>query len=381
MQVIFPARGQPACWTVLSIFSLACIYCAAAAHAQNLEIRYNLLELPSARQAQVDFSKPVFATVDQQPLGRCLVELARTYQVSLWLDRRVDRSRIVSYDGQSHKPAGDDSALARLRAIAKLGEADAGLIENVLYVGPADQVAAVQYAAIRLHDEISQTARTAQLQALAWEELTTPTELLAQIQSQWQVSCVAELPHDLMHAGQLPTSTLATQLTLLCAGFELQAHRATEGNMVLEALDQTTVWQANYLRKDVQTQQFVNARRDFPGATATIQNGLAVITGPTDFHLRLLTPNRPTPRETKELKFSIPKINAPLAKILGDMSKQLGMQLEWDRRITESQKDSLLTFGVPEPRSLAEVLKILSSTSGLVIERREQTILVGPDEP
>ena len=361
------------------LFACACNWLCTEPHAQQLEIKFNLLELPSSRKAQAEFNTPVFATVDQQPVGKCLIELSRSYHVSLWLDRRVDRSRLISYDGKLPTQGEDGSALARLRGIAKLADADAGLIENVLYVGPADQVAEVQRAAVRLHDEISRSARDAKMQVLEWDELTTPTELLSKIQSQWQVEISeAELPHDLMHAGQLPASTLATQLTLLCAGCEMQAVCMDGHTFVMQPLEHQAVWQANYAKKDLQTNRFVSARRDFSGSTATIQGAIATVTGPTDFHLRLLASPRSEPRDVAELKFSIPKINAPLAKILGDLSKQLGMQLEWDRRITESQKDALISFSVPEPQTLDEVLRILANSSGVAIERQSQKIVVQP---
>jgi hypothetical protein len=391
-QPVFSLWGSILCWTLLLVLTKSWLSIevqaqkgpaqkklSQSAEVPVLEVKYNLLELPSSRQAHAQLGNTVYATVDRQPLGKALTELARNYQVPMWLDRQVDRSRVVSYDGRGEKSESDGSAMATLRAIARAGGVDVGLVENVLFVGPPDRIAAVQRAAIRLHDEVSRTAKDAKLRSLEWDELATPSELMEKLASQWQVKIDVQLPHDLMHAGRLPSSTLATQLTLLLAGFELQGHCTSAGEILVQPLERQEVWQANYAKKELQVNQLTNARREFPNATANLQSSVATVTGPTNFHLRLFAPVRiPASRGAEDLKFTIPEINAPLRKILSDLSKQLGMQLEWGGDITEAQKDALLKFSVPDPRGLDDVLKVISNSSGVLIERREQVIFVQP---
>ncbi len=99
-------------------------------------MQFNLLELPSARNAISTFGLPAFATFEKQQLGTCLNNFAEAYRVPIWIDRRVDISRIITMVGQGEKDsASSKTILGRMQALAKLGGADAGLIENVVYVG------------------------------------------------------------------------------------------------------------------------------------------------------------------------------------------------------------------------------------------------------
>ena len=333
--------------------------------------------------SRVGGHQPLHAA-ERRPLGECLKTLGAAYRVAIWVDRRADLSRLVSIVGVgANESLEAKTTLGRLAAVAKLGGADAGLIENVVYVGPADQIGAVQRAAVRLHNEIMTHRKgvsngdQVELRTLSWEEITTPTELLDNIQKRWSIKVNSELPHDLMHAGELPSSTLATQLTLLHAGFDRQVECDRSGVFTTNPLVQDSIWKTEYVDKELQTDRLTTARKEFPKATLLTKGKVSTVTGPTGFHLRLLAIRIPTSR-TPEPKFTIPEFRAPLERVIGDLAKHLGMQVNWSDDIPQSKRQAVVTFGVPKAKTTNEILKQISDTSGLKIQRQQQTIEVLP---
>lgn len=365
-------------------FVLAMVPFQPLAAQSPLEVEFNLFNLPSCRQSLSALHSPALATFEQRPLGECFKTLAAAYRIAIWVDRRVDLSRLVSVVGVGeNEPPETKTTLGRLVAVAKLGGVDAGLIENVVYVGPADQVGAVQRAAVRLHNEIMTHRKSishgeqAELRTLNWEDITTPAELLDKINRQWAIKFNSELPHDLMHAGELPSSTLATQLTLLNAGFNRQVNCDSSGVFTTTPLVPESIWKAEYATKELQIDRLTAARKEFSKGTLLVRGKVATVTGPTDFHLRLLTIRAPNSR-TLEPKFAIPEFRASLERVIGDLAKHLGMQVHWSDQIPLSKRQAVVTFSVPKAKTTNEILQQIADESGLKIQRQGQTIDVSP---
>ncbi len=377
-------KGRGFSWTLLIVLFVTAIAPRSIFGDELLEVEFNLCTLPSSRQALVALNSPALATFEKRPLGECLKTLASAYRVSVWVDRRVDLSRLVTIVGAgASEPAEAKTTLGRLVAVARLGGADAGLVENVVYVGPAGQVGAVQRAAVRLHNEImtyrpaNPVNNQAELRTLSWEDITTPSELLASIQNQWSVKVYSELPHDLMHAGDLPSSTLATQLTLLHAGFNQQVECDRNGSFTTNSLADISDWKANYAEKELQLDRLVAARKEFNKATVQTKGKVSTVTGPTGFHLRLLSSRVPMAR-MPEPKYRIPEFRAPIERVIGDLAKHLGMDVKWSEQIPENKRKEVMTFAVPVEKTVNEILKQIADQSKLKIQRREQTIEVLP---
>ena len=158
-------------WTLFSQAFFVVTLCALRSldAQQPLEVDFNLLNLPSCRQALVALNSQAFATFEKRPLSECLKTLAEAYRVPVWIDRRVDTSRLVSVVGVAASDSIESkTTLGRLIEVARLGGADAGLIENVVYVGPVDQIGAVQRAAVRLHNENHEGSQRRRQERAAW---------------------------------------------------------------------------------------------------------------------------------------------------------------------------------------------------------------------
>jgi hypothetical protein len=347
------------------------------ANAQTpIKIQNNLLELSSSRSAATRLERIQQVQYEQYPLGTALSEVAQAYGLSLWIDRRVDRNRSITFSG-----TGPGSQL--VRGIAKAGGVEGGLIENIFYVGPTSEFAAVQRSAVRLHNEymLNRKTKNAQLLNLVWEKLTTPAQLLAIIEKQWSVTVEAELPHDLMHANELAECTLATQLTLLCAGFGLQAQFSSEKALVTKPLQIETMWETLYEKSQLRTLRELNAlMAEHPGARVESKNSPFVVTGPTNFHLAVLKNTAPQARRPNkaEPKFQIPKIYAPVSQIIEQLASKLSLRVDWSQAVPLTERQKPLTLHVTTDKTIAEILEMIASQSGLVIELNGDLIKISP---
>ena len=118
-------------WTlsVQLLFYFALLRTPPLLAQQPLEVEFNLFNLPSCRQSLAVLSSPGLATFEKRPLGECLRKFAELCHVDVWIDRRVDISRLVSIVGVgANEPTESKTTLGRLVAIAKAGGVDAGLM-------------------------------------------------------------------------------------------------------------------------------------------------------------------------------------------------------------------------------------------------------------
>ena len=375
-------------WTLFLSFAAVCFtpLISTAPAQQSPEIEFSLFELPASRQTLTKLNSPAVATFEKRPLGECLQSISDFYDIAIWVDRRVDRSRLVSNVGMATKESPEaNTTLGRIRGLAKLGNADAGLIENVVYVGPAEQLSAVQFTAVRLHNQImlarkkAPNSNRAEAKPLTWEELATPSDLLNSIRQNWSIEIDAELPHDLMHAGELPASTLATQLTLLLAGFGQQADCSSATRFSVSPLTNETVWKSDYAAKVIQTNQYSAAKREFPAASLQTRNGTSTVMGPTGFHLKLLAV-RAAPVRNIEPKFTLDDVRGPVEQIVGGLAKRLGLQVSWSDAVPLAKRQAVITFGVAKAKTPDEIIAQLAKDCGLSIQRNGETILVSPSE-
>lgn len=360
------------------------------------EVRFNLLTLPSSRQADVRLALPARFNYEHAPLRHCVAQLAEHFQFSYWIDRRVD----------ADKPITATVAEGTLRdCLAKLAgacDAEIGLVENVVTIAKPDHLAAMQYAAVRLHNQLSlvqasdnpsnkgnaTNKNNAVLKTLDWPQLTTPTELADRINTTWQLTLTANLPHDLMNAGKLQPCTVSTQLTLLYGGFEKCAAGKRLAELKLLPMPKTGNWQATYPAGSVPAEQVSIVKSKFADARLDKAGNVWTVVGPTAAHLQLLQPANKTsagaesshrpPRSTNsdatadpfsKQRFEISKqTDQPLGVILKHLGDQLGLTVKWDKSLPPSAEHTLVTIEANKVR-LDEILSDLAQQAKLSISR------------
>ena len=402
---------------VTSLFTCAIFYCYAPDNwGAEPEVRFNLLTLPSTRAASARLNAPAQIAYENVTLRACVNQLAEHYEFSYWIDRHVDADRRISLklpsdDQRGDDRRGDDRRGADLRSclngLAKLCEAEVGLVENVVTIARADRLAAMQYTAVRFHDQLSRgttpTHGPPQLLPLDWEILTTPDELVDRIATKWGFQFAADLPHDLMNAGQLQPCTAATQLTLLLGGFDKCAVGRSLRELRVTSLPTAASWKAVYPRSAIPPANLKNLPAllaEYPGAKATDDAGNLIVVGMTSAHLRLLTapssggnaprassqsqgrqrgePSKANPDQLSRQRITFTTISdQPVAAVIEALAKQMSFEVRWDESLSPRTRQTLVTLEAKED-SLDSILQRLASQTDLAIMRRGTVVTIGP---
>lgn len=360
----------------------------------------NLYQLPSSQSAQRTLAKDALFLWDQRPLREGLSELGETYAIGVWIDRRVDPGQLVSYRVKARSE--DRSLGGNVKKLAASIGAEAVLVENVIYVAPSGIGSRVQRAAVEFHAALAaRQARSisaandpalastaaindpsSELRMLAWRELATPTEIVQSIAQEWSIQFAPPasgelLPHDLLHQGALPRPcTLATQLSIVACGFDLEPHPTETGAIELRQMQPLDNWTGSYGRQELngammQAGPLAQLKRDFPGSQFRSNDAMWQITGPSDLHLRLLAPQaatrRPVNIERQPLSFEV--INKPAKVVIDSLAASIGFDVTWDETCTASDQSQLITFTITNTR-LDGLLAAFGEAAGLDVERQ-----------
>lgn len=380
--------------------------------AADVEVKFNLLSLPSSRQAEIVLSSPAQIEYQHAPLRACVAQMAERYRFSYWIDRRVDADRLLDLQVRHSNVR---ECLSRLALVCN---AEVGLVENVVTIARADHLAAMQYAAVRLHDQLSRghlahgqssdaqssaAPRTgrgishdqAQLKPLSWSQLTTPSELATQLSTTWELPLMATMPHDLMNEGSLQPCTLATQCTLLFGGFDQCAAGRRPTELKIVPLPRAASWQATYSQVDIDQRNVEAIATEYPAAKLNQSGKLWTLRGSTAAHLRLLRRLTPTARQpaqpgglrnnkkTKssrdplgEQKYTISKIEQqPIRSVLTALGTQLGLEIQWDTKLSQTSMLAIVTLEAKDAK-LDDILQRLAAQAKITIEREGSTVSV-----
>ncbi len=391
---------------ILWILAIACFFCWQPSDnwSAEPEVKFNLLTLPSSRSAESRLNDHARIYSERVPLRACIKQLAEHHQFSYWIDRQVDADKRILLTIQ------DAELRECLERLAKEAGVAVGLVENVITFASADRLAAIQYTAVRMHDQLAQSEATqnnsrtyqAKMRPLAWSQLTTPSELADLITKQWGIEASFPLPHDLMNGGSLQACTLSTQLTLLMSGFDQCAVGKDTKNLKVLPLPAASVWSATYRKSDFSANHLPEVMKKFPQSRYEAQTDGTAFVGTTAAHLELLRSfksnatnastkggntrgPRGVPSQNSEdpfasNKYNIAKVESqPLDKVMELFAKQLGLKVTWDESLTPAQRRRVVTFEAKES-TLDSIFADLAAQARLKITRvgSDVTIEIAP---
>ncbi|MEM7559886.1 MAG: hypothetical protein AAF394_12265, partial [Planctomycetota bacterium] len=363
----------------LILFALAPLT-AFANNSSSLE--YNLLDMPNARVSINKLNQSATLLWQNKPLRQGMQELAKSHRLSLWIDRRIDPNQLLKLQTNQ-----SDTLATAIERLGKEFELDIGLLENVLYVGPADSLPRLQRAHVVLHDVLSKRenrART-EMRALRWEELATPMSLVQQLESTWSISVSAKLPHDLMHEGSIENCTLATQLALIGSGFGLEPFwNERESSVGYRLLGSERAWSCSYESKSLgpiarSTADLAKLARRHKGKV-TRRADLTLVNGPTALHQALLA--QPAiggaPKNAfANSVYTFEVKNEPVEVVLQSLAGSLGLVLKWDSAVADEQRKQRISLDIKNAK-VDELLKQFGQQADLQMERVDLTVTIRP---
>ena len=278
---------------------VVCCLCGAASAAE--ETSPTMWKTGQELERQLDTALGI--TWAGNPLRRAVGNLARTQQVAIFVDRRVDPEQELQF---SVNDVALRHVLQRLAEDLKLGTCRVG---PVSYLGPKSAADALG-TLTAIKDEQSRRlpadvrGRLARTKPLRWAELSTPRELLGQFtqEADFRLEGLEQIPHDLWPAVDLPSLTLTQRLSLLLIGFDLTFEVSEDGRTIqLTPLPTNRVFERSYTVTSQHTSAWEQLARRFPQASLTREPGKVTVAGPLEVHeavRELLTPKRtgPPPR-------------------------------------------------------------------------------------
>ncbi len=399
------------------MFSCAVFSCAvSSAFAQENRNQHNLLLLSSSQQALRGLQQSC-RLWSQQSLRSSASDLSHRYGIPIWIDRRIDPTQIVNLT----QPSEEATLGEELRRLALSCGADSGLVENVYLIAPQGKLSRIQKAAVVFHGQLSATDRALSKasRSLEWSDITSTTELLDLIAETWKVQIDGELPHDLFYAGKFPPSSLATQISILLGGFDLQAQIASEDKILrssqtdpadadptlvqssaksearvelnsrpfvlkLKPLSENHHWQDSYTR-NVDSDALSYLRERFPEGTI-LQNSKSqvLVIGETNLHNEVLSIGmkaaaRKVLRSTEEQPRYSFRIDAklPVDVVLDSLAKNFQFTLEWSESVKPAQRNRLIQLNV-ENVTRQELLEQVCAQAELSFEDQGAKFIIGP---
>ncbi len=306
-------------------------------------------------QFQQTLAQPIDAFWSNSPLRAAIAGLSRAQQVAILIDRRVDPDQKLSL---SVKDVPLQTVLQMIADRCGLGVSRLGA---VVYVGPPSAAGRLRPIAAAFGQAVQQLPTAAQrkffqAKAFAWEDLSSPRDLLTRLgqQNGVEISGLERMPHDLWAAADLPPLSLVDRLTLVAAQFDLTFKIAADGTR----LELASIPDNLPLRPE-------NRAAGSPGHASSKPPTTEKAVNVEWMHIDRLTVRA-----------------EPLGPVLRQLAQRLGLELKIDERAIRQAGISLdqRVSVTVENATVDEVLRELLKPAGLRFHRRQNVVEIRPAE-
>ncbi len=318
-----------------------------------------------------------------KPLRRALDRVVETQHVAVMLDRRIDPNQDVEF------AASGIPLESLLHGLANKYGAGVAQVGSVIYVGPRETTDVLATVVEMRRDEIGKLPAAARGRLLKatpwqWERLTTPRQLLDELERQYRVSIAGKekMPHDLWPAVQLPELGFVEKLSLVLAGFQVTFAVSPDGSTVrLVPLPADASIVRRYPAGASAARLAGQLAEQFPQAKITAAGAELVVDGRWEVHDavdRLLSGQsvrRPPPADTGKKNYTLTVENKPVGGVLRALGGQLGKKVSFDdvkvpRRLTKEVSVSVKQV------TLDELFAAVLQSTGLKYEITPEGIRV-----
>lgn len=291
----------------------------------------------------VAFEKQLDSEVDLQwedvPLRDAIDSLAKTQEIAVFLDRRIDPDRLITLS------ASDAPLEMVVQMLAQRAGGGSCHVGSVIYIGPAETAADLATVAA-VQTEFARQSRDPAVrqlfaaESLVWPELTEPRKLLAEVAQRHKLTFAnldAAVAHDLWHEGEFPKIAPAESLTLLLAGFgaTYRFGKDADGNSQLQLIplpENPQLTRRFPFRGDV-NDAAAKVKAEFPELAIETQAGGLSVTGRYEEvtlagkmlrgeNFRRVAVNPGQKVYTLEIK------EQPLGAVLNSLAKSLSLKVE-----------------------------------------------------
>lgn len=358
----------------------------------SLESAERASEWLTGRAFEEQLTQPATVFWADSPLREYLCNFGRVQRTAILVDRRVDPEQMLTLALR------DEPVLAVIQKAANSRNLRAAVLHNVVFVGTsasADRIRTVVELRRQEIDALGGDAlhKFSTQASIAWSDLASPRDLLGRLAEEngLEVVNLAQVPHDLWAAGELPPMSLTERLTLILHQFDLTFRVAADARRVAV----------------IPLPQNVGIVRDYPGGSApetlaekwrdAYPNCEFRIVG-NRIHVRGLVEdldaieamrnplgrqagksrgNRKPDRPSEQV-FTANVPDRPLGAVLAHFAKQLGLELQIDQASLQGAGVSLeqsISFRV-ENATFDELFQAALTPVGCTHERQGNVLKV-----
>lgn len=372
---------------ILALLALRTPVAQAQTPSKAITIRETPIYQPQVQVSLKGFARSASILWKQQPLGEGLTHISRVYNVSIWLDRRLDSSKEITLN------LSKDRIDQLLVDIAQSTNAQFGFIESVAYIGPAAEVPPLQmaywrawYSYRKMKNAETKKANENYVerldcQPLTWQRFSTPLEILEEIEEKWGITLDAKnlIPHDVWAQGDYPPLTLPGQLSIVLAGFGLTAEPTTSPlRWKIVKPKQTSKAILSYPSPDWKASQIEQLLKNHADFDFKKENDLVLLQAEPGVHYDLMVSRiwaaLPKPKSRfATIRFTFEVNNIPAPEVIEGIATQLKLSTSWkiDR---QSLKDKRVSLNINQA-DLEGLLKQVSQATGTSLQVVNESIL------
>lgn len=372
---------------ILSVFAFSSRVTFSQTPPKTLSIRDTPIYQPQVQVALKGFTRPASILWKQQPLREGLANISRVYNVSIWLDRRLDASHEITLN------LSKDRIDQLLGDVAESANAHFGFIESVAYIGPTAEVSQLQMAYWRAWYSYrkmknAETKKASEnyverldCQPLTWQRFSTPQEVLGEIEEKWGITLDNKnlIPHDVWAQGDYPPLTLPGQLTLVLAGFGLTAE-PSESPLRWRIVKPKPASKAmlSYPSPDWKTAQIEQYLKSHSNFDLKKESDLVLLQADPGVHYDLMISRIwsaiPKPKSRfATIRFTFEVNNIPAPEVIEGIATQLKLSTSWKIE-RQTLKDKRISLKINQA-DLESLLKQLSEATGTTLQVVDESIL------
>ena len=290
----------------------------------------NPLALPGCIKLREKLSEPSAYAIQNTPLRNIAEDCRKIFGIQVILDRRID------LDSSFDLKEPEQPLEVTLDHIAQRFDAEIAWIENVIYICPKSRAARIEAAYWNLYQEIAKGSKKGS--SFQWKRLETPANIVARWckANDLQSDDPGAIEHDLWDAGELKDCSLAAQITVLLAGFDLTADIDwKEKHIAWKALPEETNVRGKYVPMKLDDQAIQAWKDRWPQSKSQFAKKEWNILAPPKAHRDLILVTKSKKQGSTNGKdplanvfFPAPQIQGRLGDVLEELQKQYQFEIE-----------------------------------------------------
>lgn len=352
-------------WAILTVvFSFVFNHCLSAAETQ----------WRTGSDFHDQLQTGISLTWQSRDLREGLETLARSQRVAIFLDRRVDPGRRITFSCEDEP---FENAVRGIAAKARLG---VGYVGPVIYVGPPLTCAGIATLTQVRNEQVKDLPPATHKRLLrrnptAWPDLVEPQLLLTKMatNSGLTIPNIQSVPHDIWRSVDLPDLTFAEQAVLVSAGFDLSFrwHQNARQVFLIRYPKATSIRRAyGSTNPDKLAKEFSEM---LPQAFVEAEDGRVVVRSTVEDHWKIERTRKTkgiqqkAPKDPKDERYTLTVKNEPTETLFRLLTKKLKMELVVHENTPKAKLDKRISFSVNAVTS-ADLFKAMGRAAGLRVQ-------------